>query len=106
MRAQAFVARLEVETVVEIERWTILVELRANPSVIDEHEIDLLRTRQKSPLNCGGWHAFRPLLLGPFNLRDEWSGLDRNAKDHFILDDEASDRLANCSWLHADNTEQ
>src|SRR5581483_11269170 len=96
------VFRLKIEAAVEIKSRTVLVQLGANVRAIDEDEVDLLGSLKKRALDRRDWNALRALLLDPFDLRHQRSRLDRNAKDHLVLDDEPCNRLADRSWLRSE----
>lgn len=104
--AQLLVLGLQVEAAVEVERRAVLVELGADPGMIGKDEIDLLGTRQQGPLDRGRGNAFGTFLLDPFDRGHERSRLDRNAQDHFVLDDEPSDRLPDRARLSAEQADQ
>ena len=104
--AKPVVPRLEVESAVEIERWAVFVKLSAHPHPVGKNEIDLLRTRQECALDCGDRNALWTLLFDPVELGDEAVGLNRHTQDHFILNDEARDGLANVRRLRGKKAEQ
>ena len=106
MRTQPIVLELEVESAIEVERRAILVELRAQPPVIAQDEVDLLRTGQERTPDASDRHAFRALALFPLDLSAERPRLNRNAKDDLVLDDEACDRRTHDRGLRGEDAEQ
>lgn len=104
--ADPLILRLKIKTTVEIQRRTVLVELGADPMRALQDEIDLLRPRKKGCSNDARLNALWTLALLPFKLRQKRSRLNRNPKDHFILDDKASDRLSGDLRLSGKYTKQ
>src|SRR3954451_10100115 len=86
--AKPLVLRLEIETLVEVERRAILVELGADPAVVADDEVDLARPGQHRALDRGRRNAFGPLALLPDELREKRVRLHRDSQDHFVLDHE------------------
>ena len=107
--AQPLVVGLQVETRPEVERGAIFVKLGANPASVGKHEVDLVdlvlagkdRTADRACRN-----AFRPFVLYPFDLREVWTRLHGDAKDHLVLDHQASHGLADGTRLHCGKAEQ
>ena len=94
LRAQLLiVGRLEVEAAVEIERRAIFVELGANPGAVREDEVDLLDPDSERARMAADRDAFGALLLDPFDLRERSGAAGPGSQDHFVLDDQPSDRL-------------
>ena len=106
MNANLAVLNLEVEAAIEIEGWAVLVQLRADASVIEEHEIDLLRSRQHRALERGSGDAFGALLLDPLGFGHERPRSNRHAKDDLVLDDEPGHRLGNDAGLRSEQAKQ
>jgi hypothetical protein len=106
MGAQAIVVRLQVEAAIEIEGRAVFVELGANPGAVGEHEVHLLVTRKHCSAYDRGRNALRSLVFDPFDLRNERTRLDRNAKDDLVLDDQASDGFLDDARLHGDKPQQ
>lgn len=105
-RAKAIILRLEVKAAIKVESGTVLVELGAHPHSVRKDEVDLFGARQERALDGGDWDALGSLLFDPFHLRDQGMGLNGNAKDDLILDDEARYRLANSHRLRGEQAEQ
>jgi hypothetical protein len=104
--AQSIVLRLKVKAAVEVEPRTIFVELRTDARVIDEDEVDLFGTLKQGALDGGDGHALGAFLLYPFHLRHERARLNRHAQDHFVLDDQPGDGLADRARLPGEQAEQ
>jgi len=106
MRAQPLILRLKVETAVKIERRAIFVELGPDARVIGKDEIDLLGPRQQCALDGRRRDALRALLFHPLEFREQRARLDRDAKDHLVLNDQPSDGLAYGRGLRGEQAEQ
>ena len=107
MHANLLVAAiLQVESAVEVERVAILVEFRPDPAPARQDEIDLLGARQRGAADRCGGDALRTLLLDPVELRRDRPRLDRNAQDHFVLDDQARYRHRNRPGIGREQAEQ
>src|SRR5206468_4753542 len=85
---------LQVETGVEVERRAILVELSPDSRTIPHHKIDPFGTRQQRALNGSGGNAPGPFPLDPIYVGDHAMRLNRNAKDHLVLNNKAGDAFA------------
>src|SRR6476661_6581080 len=105
-RAQPVVLQLKVEAAVEIERRAILLELGAYPRTVGKDEIDLLRSRQESALNCRDGHALGAFLFDPLEGGEKGPGLNRDAQNDLVLDNEARDGLPDLARLRTEQAEQ
>ena len=105
-RAEPVILDLQIEALVEIQRRAVLIQLSADAGAVGKDEIDLLRARQERTPNLGDRNAFGALLLDPLDLGHEWAGLDRDADDDFVLNNETSDRLTNGARLCAEYAEK
>ena len=56
-RADLLVIGLEVEPAVEVERWAIVVERRANALAFRKQEVDMVGTGQQGAANGAGRDA-------------------------------------------------
>src|SRR5690348_17165850 len=105
--ADAIVLGLKIEAAVEIERGTILIELRSETLASGrKDEIDLLGGRHERSTDARRRDALGALMLFPFDPGQQRVRLDWHPDDDLVLHDEPGNRLFDDAGLTREQAEQ